>query len=544
VVHLGARAAAPEVIAGITLLAIAIPEQLATAQLADVPSFLAILAFIAGSLVFAVLGSNPIISVGADSTIAPLFAIALVRLAMPASPDYLVLVAATAVLTGCILALVGVAKLGWIADFLSLPLVVGFMCGVGFTIIVHQLPNFLGLHDVSGTVVHRVGTIATHLSATNGWTVTIAAGTLVVLAVGERLTGRVPWALLAVVATTLVVKFGDLARHGVATLGTVSVVGPSFRLGAFHWSDAGVVVTTALTVAVVVLSQTAATSRNAADELGVDVDINRDFLAVGTANIVTGLLGTIPVNASPARTGVVAVAGGRTPLVSLVAGLGALCVIPLAPALRELPLAALAGVLLYVAGRLIKVGSLRQILRVDRYELALAIITGLAVILIGVQEGIAVAVVLAVFDQTRRSARPRSAILGRRPGSTSWEPVGVDGATLVDGVTVLLFTAPLYFVNAGLFRAEVHAALRQYPATKHLVIDAAAITDLDYTGLVSLTAVVTDLAREGVRVVMARTDESVTHTLTHAPSPAVRALVSYGTVDEAVAAVSVAPPSG
>jgi sulfate permease, SulP family len=316
------------------------------------------------------------------------------------------------------------------------------------------------------------------------------------------------------------------------------VLGPHFRLGSFHWSDAGTVVTTALTLAIVILSQTAATSRDAADEIGVAVDLNRDFVAVGFANVVTGLGGAFPVNASPARTGVVRVAGGATQLVSLVAALGALCVIGIAPALSDLPKAALAGVLIYVAGRLVKVPVLRRIARVDRYELALALITGVAVIVIGVQEGIAVAVGLAVLDQTRRSARPRSDVLGRRPNSTSWEPLGRDGAAPVDEVTVLLFTAALYFVNAGRFRAEVHSAMQQFPETKHIVIDAAAMSDIDFTGLESLGAVVSDLARDHVDVVVARASDVVTRTFAHSPSPAVRALRTFDTVDEAVRALA------
>lgn len=535
--HLPAARILPEVLAGVTLLAIAVPEQLATSRLAQVPAFLAILAFVGATITFSVLGSNPIVSVGADSTIAPLFAVALVRLAAPASSSYLVLVAATAVVTGVLLVIVGVARLGWVADFLSVPIVTGFMAGIGLTIIVHQLPDFLGLASTSGSFFHRLATVASHLGSTNGWTVGLALGTLVLLVVGERVTSRVPWALIAVVATTVIVKVADLGRHHVATLGTLTILSPHFRLGSFHWSDAGTVATTGLVVAIVVLSQTAATTRNAADEMGIGIDVNRDFLAVGVANIVAGVGGAFPVNASPARTGVVRVAGGTTQLVGFVAAAGALLVIPIAPALSDLPLAVLAGVLVYVAGRLIKVGVMRRIGSVDRYELALAVVTGLAVIAIGVQEGIAVAVGLAILDQTRRSARPRSSVLGRRPHTTSWEPIGHDDAQGVEGVTVLLFTAPLYFVNAGLFRTEVHDAMRAYPSTKHIVIDAAAMTDIDYTGLAALTSVVTDLAREGVEVVVARPSDEVLRTLSRAPDPAVRKMRTFETVNDAVATI-------
>jgi MFS superfamily sulfate permease-like transporter len=523
-----------ELLAGVTLLAIAVPEQLATSQLADVPSFMALLAFIVATIVFAMLGANPILSIGADSTIAPLFAVALVKLAAPSSPHLLELISATAVLAGVLVAAVGLFKLGWLADFLSAPIVAGFMSGVGITIMVHQLGHFLGLPDVSGSVIHRATWSFSHLNLTNGATLIIAAGTFVVVVVGERVSAKVPFALFAVVIATLVTHFGHLARHGVSTLSTVSVVYPKWRLQGYSWHDLAVVATTALTIAVVILSQSAATSRNAADELGIYDDVNRDFLAIGVANIASGFVGAIPVNASPARTAVVRASGGRTQLVGLVAAGGAILVGPLAPALKDVPLAVLAGILFFVAARLIKVADIRRIAKVNAYEFALALITGLAVIIIGVQEGIAVAVMLAIVDQTRRNARPRAMVLGRRPDSTSWEPLGREGAAPVDDVTVLLFTAPLFFANAALFRSEVHSAMRTFPETRHLVIDAAAMTDVDYTGLTALSSVVGDLARDKVDVVLARPSDALTKALAHAPWPNVHLLRTFGTVDEAV----------
>ena len=243
------------------------------------------------------------------------------------------------------------------------------------------------------------------------------------------------------------------------------------------------------------------------------------------------------MNASPARTSVVRVAGGRTQLVGLVAAGGALLSAPFAPLMHDIPLAALAGILFYVASRLIKFHTLRQIARVDFLEFALAIITALAVILVGVQEGIGVAVFLAILDQNRRSARPRSVVLGRHPNSTSWEPLGGGDATPVDHVAVMLFSAPLYFANASIFRAEVHSILHQYPAARHLVLDAAALSDIDFTGLNALAAVVSDLKREGIDVVLARANDIVLHALSRAPSTELNEMRSYRTVEHAVQAV-------
>ena len=523
-----------EVLAGVTLLAIAVPEQLATAQLADVPAFVAILAFIAATIVFAMLGSNPILSVGADSTIAPLFAVALVRLALPNSSHYLTLVAATAVASGVIILLVGLFRLGWLADFLSAPIVIGFMIGVGLTIIVHQLPNALGLSDISGNFFHRIAQIFPQVGSANGWCVAIAIGVLIIVTGGERISKRFPFALLAVVGATILTGAAGLSTHGVTTLQRLKLAVPTWRLTGFTWHELAVVASTSLTVAIVILSQSAATARSTADEMGVNDNLNRDFVALGVANIVTGLVGTIPVNASPARTGVVRVAGGRTQLVALVAAAGALFTALLTGVLQDLPLAALAGVLFYVAGRLIKLRSLRQIWHVDRYEFALALLTTVAVISIGVQVGLLVAVIFAILDQTRRSARPHAVILGREPHTTSWEPIGRDGSRPYDSVAVLLFPAPLYFANAALFRSEVHSTLHMYTDARHVVIDAAAMTDIDFTGLQTLGSVVDDLQRENIDIAFARASDRVIRALQLSPNPALHLIRNFETVDQAV----------
>jgi MFS superfamily sulfate permease-like transporter len=527
-----------EFLAGVTLLAIAIPEQLATSQLANVPAFSAMLAFTAATIVFAMLGSNPILSVGADSTIAPLFAVALLRLAASESPHYLSLVSATAVLTGILVLAIGLFRLGWLADFLSMPIIAGFMTGIGIVIMVHQLPHALGLSSVEGSFWHRLVSVTSHLSHVNGWATAISFGTLLLIIVGEKFAPKFPFALCAVLAATALTYFGHLTRHGVATLGTVIAGGPTWRWNSLTTHDLVTVVTTSLTVAIVVLSQTAATTRSVADDLGIGINIDRDFIAVGLANAASGLIGSMPVNASPARTGIITIAGGRTQLVGLIAAGGALLVAPVAPALKDMPLAVLAGVLFFVASRLVKTKALREIARVDTYELILALLTAVVVMFVGVQQGLALAVALAIFDRTRRSARPHLTVLGRKPDTTSWEPLGAEGSIAVDHITVVLFSAPLYFANAAKFRDEVHQVLATYPETKHVVLDAAAMHDIDFTGISTLDDLLQDLQRDGVGLVIARPSHSVVRTLKSAPSAIAQEVSTYDTVDEAVRALS------
>ncbi len=525
-----------QVLAGITLLAIAIPEQLATSQLAAVPAFTAMIAFITATLVFFVIGSNPIVSVGADSTIAPLFAVVLLRVAPASSPLYMELVAATAVIAGVVVVLIGVLKLGWLADFLSLPIVVGFLCGIGVIIITHQLPRVFGVASGGESFVSRIAWLSHQTGSVNGWSLAIALGTLVLMVVGEKLNAKLPWALAAVLGATVLTATASLAHHGVQQLGAVSAGLPMWRL---HWltgAQWGTVATTALTLVIVILSQSAATCRTTADDLAIADNISRDFVGIGLANIACGLVGAFPVNASPARTSVTKLAGGRTKLVLLVAGVGALVLAPFAKFAHMIPLAALAGILVFVGGRLIKIDQLKKIFTSSRWEFALALIAGLGVIFVGVEQGLAIAVGLAILDQTWRSARPRMVELGRRPGTTSWEPEVEEGVERVDHILAVLFGEEIFFANAGVFRREMHDLILKFPGTRHLIIDAVAIADIDYTGMTALAQGATDLLRDGITISFSRANEKVHDRLAKSTNPAVKHITLYDSTDAAAVA--------
>ena len=532
---------AGQMLAGVTLLAIAIPEQLATSQLAGVPAFIAMIAFITATLVFVFVGSNPIVSVGADSTIAPLFAVVLIRLAPVSTTLYFELVAATAIVTGLVVMAVGLMKLGWIADFLSLPIVTGFLCGIGVIIIVHQLPSALGVPSGGTSVPQRLDWLVHHLTHVSSWSIALAVGTLIVMAVGEKINARLPWALAAIALATVLCVSLTLEKHGVKELGTVVVGLPTWRL---HWLTSGqwgVVLTTSVTLVIVILSQTAATTRNAADELGIEANISRDFVGVGLANVAAGLVGAFPVDASPARTTVSRLAGGSTKVVGLTAAVLAIILSPLGRYAHTIPLAALAGVLFFVASRLIKVGLLQKIWRSRRVEFLFAAVSALGVIFIGVEQGLAIAVGLAILDQTWRSARPHMIILGRLDGTTSWEPLSEPDVHMVDHTLVALFDNDLFFANAGVFRKEMHQLLETYPSSRHVVFDAVAMAEIDFTGMTILSQVIGDLAKDKVTISFARVNASVKKTLSTSFDPLIAKLPTYESVDEAVNAATDQP---
>jgi SulP family sulfate permease len=504
-------------------------------------------AFVAGTVVFALLGSNPQMSVGADSTIAPLFATGVSALALTGSHHYVELVAILAVMVGLMVMLVSILRLGWIADFLSTPIVTGFLSGVAVIIVIHQLPDFLGLPSAGGSNAHRVGFVFTHLDQANGWTVAIGLGVLAVMLVSARLDRRIPGALIGLVGSTALVAALGLQARGVAVLGTVQSGAPKIGLSGLSWSTLESLAPLAAVVALVVVTQTAATTRAFAEQGGYDVDAGRDFLAVGAGSVVAGLAGSFPVDASPPRTGAVVTAGGRTQAGALGAALVVVLLIPVANVLKDVPLATLAAVLIYVALRLFKPGELRSIARFDLFEFGLTTVTLLAVVFIGVEQGIAVAVGLAILDRVRLSARPQLHVLGLIPGTTSWAPLAADAsAAEVPGILVLLFATPLWYANAMHFRDEVVGALTRTPGTRILVLDALGMSDVDFTGSRALGQVLDDCERQHVTFGVARAGDHA-HDMLQRSGLVQRIGEShfYSSVNEAVTGLTAgpAPPS-
>jgi len=498
--------ATPDVLAGITLLVIAVPEQLATSRLAGMPPITGFYAFAAGTVLFALLGSNPQMSVGADSTIAPLFAVGIAHLAATGSANYVDLVGILAVMVGAIVALVGLLRLGWIAEFLSAPIITGFMAGVAVIIIVHQLADLFGLPASGGSNLHRVTSVVTHLRHANGWTLGIGVAVLAVVVVAERVDRRLPGALVGLIGSTLLVGALGLEAHGVAVLGHLAHGAPRLGLSGLSWSALGSVAPLAGVVALVVVSQSAATTRAFADQGDYRVDVGRDFIGVGAGSVVAGLVGSFPVNASPARTGAVASAGGRTQAGGLGAAAAVILLVPAAGLLKDVPLATLAAVLIFVATRIFHGRDLVAIAKFDRFELGLAVVTLLTVAFVGVEQGIGVAVGLAILDRTRLSARPQVHVLGRIPGTTSWTPLHRgQGAAQVPAVLAVLFATSLWYANAEHFRTEIMAALPRAIGTPRVVVlDAIGMNDLDFTGSRALGQVLGELDRLHIAFGIAR----------------------------------------
>ncbi|MDE2018202.1 MAG: SulP family inorganic anion transporter, partial [Hyphomicrobiales bacterium] len=468
------------------------------------------LALIGGALGFALAGASRFVSVGADSTIAPIFAGGLAALAASGGPHYAALAAALALMVGAILVAAGLFKLGFVADLLSAPVTTGFLAGVSGHIAISQLPAALGIADPPGNLPQKAWALLTALPHANPWTVAIGFGTLGAMVLAERIDPRVPGALIALALSTLAeVAFG-LAAKGVPPLGALSGGLPGLALPAVAMGDLAGLLPLALIVALVVMVQTAATSRSFPSGADGTSDVDRDFVGVGVANLATALIGGFPVDASPPRTAIVAETGGRTQGAGAFAGLATLALAALgAGLLHDVPKAALAGVLLFVAGRILRIGTMRDVWRTTGLEFALIVATAAAVLLLPIQEGAGVGIGLSMLHGLWTATRGRATPFVRIPGTTVWWPKGASsadagGAEDADAL-VFGFEAPLSFLNADAFRASLEALLaaRATPP-KRVVWEATGVVDVDYTAAKTLAATVAALKARGVGFDVAR----------------------------------------
>jgi sulfate permease, SulP family len=496
-----------DLVAGLTLVAIAIPEQLATARLGGFSPQIGFFAFLAGSLAFALFGSNRFLSSGADSTITPIFAGSLALLAASGSPDYMALAGVLALMVGVVLVIGGIFRLGWIADLLSIPVTVGFLAGISIHILISQLPAILGLPTPSGPMLQRLATLAGQLPHANLFTLGIGIAVLAVVTVSERIDVRIPGALIGLIAAATAVIFLNLEGRGVAVLGDIpgtlpKLVVPDIPIG--RWLQ---LVPLALIIAIIVMVQTAATTRSFLSDKNQPPDVDRDFVGVGVGSIFSGLIGGFPVNASPPRTAIVAETGGKSQLAVLVAAAIILGLLAFGGSLlHHVPQAALGGVLLFVAMRIIRVGQIMAISRQSLGELLLVAATAAAIIVLPIEQGVAIGITLSLLHGIWSTTRARVTVYERVPGTSIWWPSNphIPGET-EPNVVVAGFQAPLSFLNAYHFRRDVTALLRSSAQPLRLIVlEATGIVEIDFTAAQILSDTINACRAEGVSFAIAR----------------------------------------
>lgn len=508
----------PDVVAGLTLVAVAVPEQIATAKLAGMPATAGLYAFIAGSLIFALLGRDPHISVGADSTIAPLIATAVAGLAVAGSGGYTTIASLLALMVGALVLAVGLLRLGWVAEFLSTPVVTGVLGGIAVQIFVRQLPAVLGLKGGGATVIQRLRAVGDQIGHANGWSIGIALVVLALIVAAERVSRRIPGALGGLVVSIAAVSIFGLQSHGVAVLGTIHGGLPSFRFPTATLSQVTNLISVALTIAFLCVAQSAATVRSTGDGAPAADDFNRDIAAVGAGSLLAGVSGSFAVNVSPPRTAIVNASGGKSQLSSVVAaGVALVVVLAATGVLKNLPEAALGGTLIFVSTRLFRVAEMRSIWQFDRIEFGMTAVTLLIVALVGIEQGVLAAMLLSLAARTRRIARPADAVLGRETGTDHWIPCDIGRDTeQIPGVLVYMVYAALWYGNADFVRLRINSLLAAAETpVRLLVIDANGMSDIDFTGSEALGQIVEALRARSVTIAVARSSHMVHRGMKH-----------------------------
>jgi sulfate permease, SulP family len=493
--------------AGLTLAAIAIPEQMATAQLGGFAPQIGFFAFLTGSLAFAAFGSSRFLSVGADSTITPIFAGSLALMATAGSPEYVGLAGALALMVGAILVVGGICRVGWIADLLSRPVITGFLAGISIHIVLSQAPTVLGVPGGgNGSVYQRIAVLAGELHQINPVALALGLGVLGVTLACERWNPRIPGALIALATATLAVLLLDLQRYGISVLGDVPAGLPRFALPAVDLQQAYALFPLATVIALVVMMQTAATTRSFPNK-NEPPDVDRDFIGAGAGSVLAGLFGAFPVNTSPPRTAIVVEVGGRSQISGLIAVAIVLLLINFGTTLlAHVPDAALGGMLLFVAQRIFRLQTFVDVYRRAPGEFALIIATMVAIVVLPIQTGVVVGIFLSLFHGVFIITRARPIEFARVAGSTVWwPPHGSQKGECQDGVLVMAFQAPLSFLNAYEFRRGIlDAVARRAGALRLFVLEASSIVAIDFTAADVLSDVIRQCRSGGVDFAVAR----------------------------------------
>ncbi len=496
-----------EAVAGVTLAALAIPEVMGYSNIAGMPVITGLYTLVLPLLVFAVFGSSRHLVVGADSATAAVMASGLAGLAATGSDEYIALAALLALMAGALMLVARLVRLGFIANFLSRTVLIGFLTGVGIQVALGQLGGMLGVEEPSGRTIHKFVDTVEEIPDTSMTTLAVSAGVIGTILGLKALSPRLPGALFAVVGAIVVSSAVDLASHGVSTLGKVPGGLPSLGFpSGLDWSDVADLFPTAVSVFIVILAQSAATSRAYAAKYNEGFSENTDLIGLGLAEVAASVSGAYVVNGSPTKTQMVDGAGGRSQLAQLAAGLIVVVVLLfLTGPLQYMPDAVLASIVFLIAIELIDVAGMRKVLRVRPDEFVVAAATALVVVWIGVKEGIVLAIVLSIIDHLRKSYRPNNAILVPA-GTGHWmaAPLASDLRT-EPGLVVYRFNADLYYANAQQLLDDIAAILRETsdPPLRWLCVDADAMFDIDYTGVETLRQADRSCAAAGVRLVFA-----------------------------------------
>jgi high affinity sulfate transporter 1 len=489
-----------DLVAGVVLAAILVPQGMAYAELAGLPPVTGLYTTIACLVGYALMGPSRVLVLGPDSSVSPLIFAAIVPLVVVADdPETAIALAGMmAVMVGLILIGLGVGKLGFVADLLSKEVQVGYMNGLAVTIFVGQLPKLSGFSTDADGFVAEIEAFIDGFSERNQTALWLGLATLAVLLVLPRFTRTIPAVLVAVIGATAVTGIFDL---DISTVGTLPEGLPSPSLPWTSISDVAPMLIAAVGITLVSLTDTIATSTAFAARRGEEVKPDQEMIGIGSANIVAGFFQGFAVSTSSSRTAVADQTGAKSQLTGLVgAGVVALLLVFFNDLLKSLPQTALAAVVIAAAFSLVDIATLRRYLSVRRSSFVLSIVASAGVIFFGVLEGILIAVVLSILLFFKRSWWPHGEVLGQIEGESGWhaDHDGLVGTELPD-VVVYRWEAPLFFANAGMFRQQVRSLVRERKP-RWVILQCEAITDIDVTAADVLEQLDIELNDQGINI--------------------------------------------
>ena len=503
-----------DVVAGLVLTTLLVPQGMAYAQLAGLPAITGLYTSVLCLIGYAAFGPSRILVLGPDSSLGPMIAATILPIiGSGGDPERAVALASMlALLVGVITIVAGIGKLGFIADLLSRPTQIGYMNGLALTILIGQLPKLLGFSTDANGLIDETRAFVDGI--TSGEAVAAAAViglvSLALILVIQSWRPRIPGVLLAVVVAIVAAGAFNLGDHGVSLVGTLPAGLPSLT-----WpnpvSDLPLLVAGALGIALVSLTDTISTASSFASRTGQEVDGNREMIGIGAANIGAGFFQGFPVSTSGSRTAVAEQAGAKTQLTGLVGAATIILMLVLVPGLlRSLPQPTLGAVVIAASLSLADISGVRRLWQQRRIEFLLSMTAFLGVALLGVLPGIAVAVALSILNVFRRAWLPYRTTLGRVSGLSGHHDRRLyPDAEQLPGLVILRFDAPLFFANARTFREEVRRLARAEPRPRWIVVAAEPITDVDTTAADMLAELDEELNAEGTSLVFAELKDPV-----------------------------------
>lgn len=497
---------AREFLAGITLLAIAVPLNIGYAQIAGLPATAGLYALVVPTLVYVLIASSRQVVVSPDAAAAALVFSSLTALGV-AREDFAVMAAAQAILSGLLFAAASFLKLGFLANFLSTPILIGFVGGLALDILVSQIVKMLGLTvDGGGDFVGKIVDLTAHLGDTNLWALGMSAASVIILLAGKRLAPSVPWALVVLVCASVLAAGLGLEGRGVAVLGEVESGPPTFAIphvGLAAWVG---LLPSALALTLVTIAEGLLVSRSYAERNGYRTNPDQDLLAFGSANLLSGLFSSFAIGSSTSRTAAMDGVGSRTQLPSLVTAAGTLLLLLFGTSvLAAIPSPAIGAVVAVAVLGLLGIREFRTLWRQSRFEFGVGLACVVGVLVIGPLGGLALAFVLSLVNLARRASRPAVDLLTVGEGDEAVLESRPDARESAPGVVLLRFAAPIFFANGAALADRIKDGARGAPATPvAVVLDLEAVSDVDVTGAQALAEAKEWLGRRGIRLAYTR----------------------------------------